>query len=94
MKFFILIACLFSLSAFGQEIGLERPAGAVDCNQSIKRCTYIVQNGTAAKLIQKIERILFPGTILTPSEGYIEAESLKQIGFWLESDELLERFKG
>ncbi|PIP88573.1 MAG: hypothetical protein COW01_13620 [Bdellovibrionales bacterium CG12_big_fil_rev_8_21_14_0_65_38_15] len=94
MKFFILIACLFSLSAFGQEIGLERPAGAVDCNQSVKRCTYIVQNGTAAKLIQRIERILFPGTILTPSEGYIEAESLKEIGFWLESDELLERFKG
>lgn len=94
MKFFILLTCLFSLSAIGQEIGLERPAGAVDCNQSVKRCTYIVQNGTAAKLIQRIERILFPGTILTPSEGYIEAESLKQIGFWLESDDLLERFKG
>lgn len=91
----LLVIALLTLSTvlFAQE-GLERPAGAVDCSQSLKRCTYIVQNGTAASLIQKIERILFPGTILTPNEGYIEAESLKKIGFWLESDELLERFKG
>ncbi len=94
MKLILMLTCLFSIPAFSQENGLERPAGAVDCNQSVKRCTYIVQNGTANVLIQRIERILFPGTILTPSEGYIEAESLKQIGFWFESEELLERFKG
>ncbi|MBH48960.1 MAG: hypothetical protein CME71_12400 [Halobacteriovorax sp.] len=82
------------LSLHAQEVGLERPAGEVDCDETLKRCTYIVQNSTAAKLIQKIERILFPGTILTPSEGYLESESLKKIGFWFESDELLTRFKG
>src|SRR5690606_31466833 len=93
MRLLAIALLLLSSTLFAQE-GLERPAAAVDCSQSLKRCTYIVQNGTAAKLIQKIERILFPGTILTPSEGYIEAESLKKIGFWLESSELLERFKG
>ena len=95
MKSFFIAACMIlSANLWAQQTGLERPAGSVDCEQSLKRCTYIVQNSTAAKLIQKIERILFPGTILTPAEGYIEAESLKKIGFWLESSELLERFKG
>ncbi len=93
MKSFIFFA-LFFMTAHVWGQSLELPAGDVACDMSIKRCTYVVQNGTAASLIQKIERILFPGTILTPNEGYIEAESLKKIGFWLNSEELLERFKG
>lgn len=92
--FFVAMGLLFAAQVSSQEVGLERPAASVDCNQALRRCTYIVQNSTASKLIQKIERILFPGTILTPSEGYLESESLKKIGFWFESDELLERFKG
>jgi hypothetical protein len=62
---------------------MQREPGKVECNDEVPTCTYIVQNLTAKDLIAKINANLFPGTILSSSEGFINVENLKKIRFYI-----------
>ncbi|MFT6071455.1 MAG: hypothetical protein ACJAT2_001634 [Bacteriovoracaceae bacterium] len=92
MKYLSLVL-LFSLSittAFANN--LEQDPAKVKCDDELKRCTYVSQNITARELVVRINSIMFPASILTPKEGYINVESLKKLNFWLEQAELKSRF--
>ncbi len=92
MKYLTLVL-LLSLSittAFANN--LEQDPAQVKCDDELKRCTYVSQNITARQLVSRINSIMFPASILTPKEGYINVESLKKINFWLEQVELKTRF--
>lgn len=95
-RFTFIVLSLFLLSAatYADVVRgtLEREPSAVDCNDEVKRCTYITQNVNARKLLTTINTIMFPGNILSPSEGYINVESLKKLSFWFESEDMLARF--
>jgi hypothetical protein len=89
--FFILMISMMSLQA--QEIGVfERPAAKIECLENLKRCTYTAQNISARELVSKLNAVVFPGTILSPDEGYISVESVKKLAFWMENEALRERY--
>lgn len=92
----ILLFSLFASSiSFAGEIstmGLQRIPGKVDCNDEIKICSYVSQNTTARELIAKLNANLFPGSILSPSEGFITADGLKKINFYLNNEEMKAKF--
>lgn len=89
---------LFSLAmvSFAQEISpnstMERPAGNVQCDEKLERCEYVTQNVVARSLVAKINAVLFPGSVLSPADGYISIESLKKISFWIQDETLRDRF--
>jgi hypothetical protein len=88
--FVFLFALSASFSVFADN--LERAPNQVKCDTELKRCTYVSQNIVARQLVSRINSIMFPASILTPNEGYINVESLKKINFWLEKEELKTRF--
>lgn len=91
---FLAIFLLISMQSFAQDTEqvFQREPGKVECNDEIKRCTYIVQNLTAKDLIAKLNANLFPGSILSPSEGYIVVEHLKKINFYINDEGLRQKF--
>lgn len=91
---FLAIFALISFQSFAQdsEQVFQREPGTVDCNDEIKRCTYIVQNLTARDLVAKLNANLFPGSILSPAEGYIVVEHLKKINFYINDELLRQKF--
>ncbi len=88
------ILVLLSFHAFADENEqvFQREPGKVECNDEIKRCTYLVQNLTAKDLVAKLNANLFPGSILSPSEGYIVVEHLKKINFYINDEALRLKF--
>lgn len=92
VTFFSFILLLNNLVKADERPLMQRPPDKVECNDELKRCTYFVQNLTAKDLISKINSIVFPGSILSPSEGYINVESLKKINFYMDDQELRSRF--
>jgi hypothetical protein len=88
------IFLLISLNVYAQETEqvFQREPGKVECNEEIKRCTYVVQNLTAKDLIAKLNANLFPGSILSPSEGFIVVEHLKKINFYINDEGLRQKF--
>lgn len=89
--FTLLIAVFMSAQLFADN-SLENQPSRAECNDVLKRCTYVSMNITARQLVSRINSIMFPGSILTPEEGYINVESLKKINFWLVNEELKKRF--
>ncbi len=90
-KFFALVLTLNLLSALNlsaDDKGLNRVPEKVNCNEEVKICTYVAQNITARELISKINANLFPASILSPSEGFIVADGLKKINFYIFTEEL------
>lgn len=73
-------------------VPMQRAPGKVECNDELKRCTYVVQNLTGKELQTKINAIVFPGSILSPSCGYFNVETLKKINFYINDPELRTRF--
>ncbi len=71
---------------------MQRDPGKVECNDEIKRCTYIVQNLTAKELVAKLNANVFPGSILSPSEGFIVVEQLKKISFYINDEAVRAKF--
>lgn len=67
--------------------GIQRLPGKVDCNDEVKICSYVSQNITGRELIAKLNANLFPGSILSPSEGYIITDGLKKINFYINNEE-------
>jgi hypothetical protein len=90
------VLAILSLIAFAHadesERAFQREAGKVECNDEIKRCTYIVQNLTAKDLVAKLNANIFPGSILSPSEGYIVVEHFKKINFYINDEALRIKF--
>lgn len=88
----ILLISLFSISSsFSGEVttqGIQRAPGKVDCNDEIKICSYIAQNTTGRELIAKLNSNLFPGSILSPNEGFITSDGLKKINFYINNEDL------
>lgn len=87
----------FSLLAYvsvksAEQPQMQRAPQKVECNDEIKLCTYVVQNLTGRELVAKINAIVFPGSILSSSEGVINVKSLKEITFYINDPELRSRF--
>jgi hypothetical protein len=74
-----------------QGLGLQRSPVKVNCNDDVHICSYVAQNITARELIAKINANLFPGSILSPSEGFLNADGLKKVNFYLSNPELLQK---
>lgn len=70
---------------------LQRAPGKVDCNEEIKICSYVAQNITGRELIAKLNANLFPGSILSPSEGFLNSDGLKKINFYINNEELKQK---
>lgn len=81
-------------NSFAQELPaiMQRVPGKVECNDELKRCTYVVQNLTAKELIAKLNSNVFPGSFLSPSEGFIVVENLKKINFYINDDAVRLKF--
>ncbi|MBK22780.1 MAG: hypothetical protein CME70_02145 [Halobacteriovorax sp.] len=92
MKFLLPILIVLSSISISFADSLEDSPSIAKCNEELKRCTYVSQNITARALVSRINSIMFPGSILTPEEGYINVESLKKLNFWLTNEELKTRF--
>ena len=92
MKCFALVLLTLATMTSVFANNLEESPAKVKCDDELKRCTYVSQNITARELVTRINSIMFPASILTPEEGYINVESLKKINFWLEQAELKTRF--
>ncbi len=67
---------------------LHRVPGNVECNEEVKICSYVAQNVTGRELVAKLNANLFPGSILSPSEGFINVEGLKKINFYINDRDL------
>lgn len=87
-----LVFLLLIQSSFSQV--MERPAGKIQCQNELMRCTYLTQNISARTLMTRIEAILKPGDIILPSEGYINVEGNKILSFWFFNEDLKARFEG
>lgn len=86
-----LVISLQSATLFANEVpqtSLQREAGIPVCDDFTEICSYVAQNITARELIAKINANLFPGSILSPSEGYITSDGLKKINFKINDQEL------
>lgn len=87
----LLVSLQFSTIAFATELnpqGMQRAPGKVDCNDEVKICSYVAQNTTGRELIAKLNANLFPGSILSPSEGFITTDGLKKINFYINNEEM------
>lgn len=71
--------------------GMQRAPGKIECAHERTSCSYVAQNITARELIAKINANLFPGSILTSSEGFIVSDGLKKINFYIYNEELREK---
>lgn len=94
MNFFKILLLAFSISAgslYADNGTLLKPPGKVECNEEVKICNYIAQNISARELIAKINANLFPGSILSPSEGYMTTDGLKKINFYIFNEELKQK---
>ena len=76
----------------GTNVGIQRAPGKVECNDEVKICSYIAENITGRELIAKLNANLFPGSILSPSEGYITSDGIKKINFYINNDVLRIKF--
>lgn len=87
---FFLSITLCNLSSAGDitPIGLQRAPGKVNCNEEAKICSYVAQNITGRELIAKLNANLFPGSILSPSEGYITNNGIKEINFYVYNESI------
>jgi hypothetical protein len=74
------------------DIGIQRTPGRVDCNDELKICSYVAQNVTSRDLISKLNSNLFPGSILSPSEGYLTADGIKKINFYINNEAMRLKF--
>lgn len=90
----MLLILTLGVNSFAQELPaiMQREPGRVDCNDELKRCTYVVQNLTAKELIAKLNSNVFPGSFLSPSEGFIVVENLKKINFYINDEALRLKF--
>ncbi|PIP93071.1 MAG: hypothetical protein COW00_19140 [Bdellovibrio sp. CG12_big_fil_rev_8_21_14_0_65_39_13] len=92
----LLLLSSVAMVSYAQEtpgpVVLEKPAGTVNCNEELERCEYITKNVVARQLIAKINAVLFPGTVLSPTDGYIALESLKKMSFWINDENLRDKF--
>ena len=88
---FFLAVQSFAFSADTTPPEFQRDAAKVNCNDELKICTYISQNITARELIAKLNSNLFPGSILSPSEGYITLDGIKKINFYINNPELRQK---
>ncbi|MFA6236145.1 MAG: hypothetical protein WC635_02365 [Bacteriovorax sp.] len=89
-----LILILSANLAFADEVTtsiIQRAPGKIECDHERRSCSYVSQNITARELIAKINANLFPGSILSPSEGFITADGLKKINFYINAEELRNR---
>lgn len=89
---FALILTIGANSYANTEDLMQREPGRAECNDELKRCTYVVQNLTAKELIAKLNSNVFPGSFLSPSEGFIVVENLKKINFYINDEELRLKF--
>ena len=90
LKFLFLSLFFINQNLFA-ESSLLRPAGKVECNEEVKICHYVAQNISAKELIAKINTNLFPGSILSPSEGYMATDGLKKVNFYIFNEELKQK---
>ncbi len=89
---FSLILTSSMLAYADSDSDIQRVPGKVECNTEVMRCTYTAQNLTAKDLVARINAVIFPGSILSPSEGYINIENLKKINFYFTNEALMQRF--
>lgn len=84
------IACtgLASAAELSTNQVMQRSPSKVDCNEEIKICSYVAQNITGRELIAKLNANLFPGSILSPSEGFLNTDGLKKINFYMSNEDL------
>ena len=82
----------FSMAIEIPDIGIQRTPGKVDCNDELKICSYVAQNVTSRDLISKLNSNLFPGSILSPSEGYLTADGIKKINFYINHEAMRLKF--
>ena len=87
-----LIMLNFSIANEIPDIGIQRTPGKVDCNDELKICSYVAQNITSRDLISKLNANLFPGSILSPSEGYLTSDGIKKINFYINNDAMRLKF--
>lgn len=92
MKFLIAIMFAFVTLTSSFASSLESPPEQVKCDEAKKICTYVSQNITARVLLSRINSIMFPGSILTPEEGFLNVETLKKLNFWIEDENFRARF--
>ncbi len=89
---FMSLLALYSSTSFSDETNLElRAPDKVSCNEEIKVCSYVAQNVTARELYAKLNANLFPGSILSLSDGFITIDGLKKISFYFYNEDLKQR---
>ncbi len=86
-------ALFFSSIASSSDLTNEtgRSLEKVTCNDEIKICSYVTQNITARELYNKLNANLFPGSILSLNDGFINIESLKKLTFYFYNEEFRQR---
>ncbi len=90
--FLVSLLCLNCVSVFSGEIKTDlRAPDKVTCNDEIKVCSYVAQNITARELYSKLNANLFPGSILSLSDGFITMDGLKKINFYFYNEDLKQR---
>jgi len=82
----------FSIANEIPDTGIQRTPGKVDCNDELKICSYVAQNITSRDLISKLNANLFPGSILSPSEGYLTSDGIKKINFYINNEAMRLKF--
>jgi hypothetical protein len=88
---FILVSHSVSFADNLETPDVQRLAGKVECNDELKICSYLSLKITARELIAKLNANLFPGSILSPSEGYITTDGIKKINFYINNEDLRNR---
>lgn len=89
----ILYTFILITSAYADTLtDMQKSPGKVECNSEVSKCTYTAQNLTAKDLVARINAVIFPGSILSPTEGYINVENLKKINFYFNNKDLMQRF--
>ena len=91
VKLLFFYASCFILSLTFQTASASQ--AKIECDEIAQRCVYISKNLGATALISRIREALKPGDILTPEEGYMNAEDLKILSFWFYDEELRQRFE-
>jgi hypothetical protein len=90
-KVLLMVLTLTYLSDVGAQ-NLQREAGKVSCDEEVKICNYLTQNVTGRDLIAKLNANLFPGSILSPNEGFIVSDGIKKINFYINNEEVKAKF--
>ena len=92
ISFLVVYSIIFASLTYADETKvIQREPGQVECNDELKRCTYVSQNLTAKDLMARINAAAFSKGLLTPSEGYINIENIKKISFYIYDQDTLTR---